>query len=78
MLTHDAMLRIARRYDTVMSQAMLRALGYGAEATGGGRHGRGRKPRPTAANAEMERERRRYRALAWCIANHVSPMDGLR
>lgn len=72
------MLRIARRYDTVMSQALLRALGYGAETPGGHRRGRGRKSRPTAAAAGMEQEGRRYRGLAWCFANHGSPMDGLR
>ena len=70
MVTHDTMLRIARRYDTVMSQAMMRALGYGAKPYGGRR--RGAKPTATAARLVEER---RYRGMAWCFRNHGSPMD---
>ena len=51
--------RIARRYDTAMSRAMLRALG--AKAC----------PRKWHGHAE----RRRYRGLMWCFRNHGSPMD---
>ena len=69
MLTHDAMLRIARRYDTVMSQAMMRALGYGAQAHGGRR----RKAKPATTVNQVEEHR--YRGMAWCFRNHGSPMD---
>ncbi len=72
LLTYDNLLRIARRYDTVMAHAMMRALGHGAETPGGHRRGRGRKPASTAAQLVEER---RYRGMAWCFANHGSPMD---
>ena len=70
MLTHDAMLRIARRYDTVMSQAMMRALGYGAQPHGGRR----RRAKP-AATTTKQVEEHRYQGMAWCFRNHGSPMD---
>ena len=71
MLTHDAMLRIARHYDTVVSHAMMRALGYGAQPHGGRRR---RKAKPAATTAKQVEERR-YRSIVWCFANHGSPMD---
>lgn len=72
MLTHDNLLRIARRYDTLMARAMLRALGYAKPLRGPSR-GRGGRPTPTAAALL---ERRRYSGMGWCFANHGSPMDG--
>ncbi len=65
MLTRDALLHIARRYDTVMSHAMLRALGYGPPARGAARR---KRPRNAAKRA-------RYRDMLWCFRNHGSPMD---
>lgn len=53
---------IALRYDTALSRAMLRALGV-----------------PPAALrrivGRVSREDRRYDGIAWCFANHGSPMD---
>ncbi len=68
MLAHKELLRIARRYDTVMSQALLRALGY----EGLPRHHRRRK---NGGGARRAIERDRYSGMAWCFANHDSPMD---
>lgn len=70
MPTHDEMLRIARRYDTQIAYAMMRALGYGARS-----HGRRRRRARTSATTAGLVEERRYRGMAWCFANHGSPMD---
>lgn len=53
---------IALRHDTLMSRAMLRALGI---------------TRAAAARAVTRTgsEGRRYEGVAWCFANHGSPMD---
>ncbi len=67
MVTRDEMLRAARRYDTLMSRAMLRALG----CQGGGR----RRPRKTAGGRAGERAK--YRGMRRCFANRESPMDRL-
>ncbi len=68
MLTHADLLRIARRHDTTMAHAMLRALGAVPVP-------RARRQPATAAEAM---EGRRYRGLSWCFENHGSPMDGAR
>lgn len=53
--------RIARRYDTSMSRAMLRALGL-----------RRREPVPaTGTVVSVDR----YEGMLWCFENHGSPMD---
>lgn len=53
---------IALRYDTLMSRAMLRALGLTRAVA-------------SAARVRTGSEARRYAGLAWCFANHGSPMD---
>ncbi len=70
MLTHDAMLRIARRHDTLMAHAMMRALGYEGLA-----HRRRHKRK---ADARREVERAKYKGMRWCFRNHGSPMDRKR
>lgn len=66
LLTQDNMLRIARRYDTAMAHAMMRALGF-EPSPWHQRHRRrkGRRPRD-----------RRYDGMLECFRNHGSPMDG--
>lgn len=64
--------RIARRYDTVMSRAMLRALGFLVAEVAQGR------PCPVVRVGHAAREGRRYRGLMECFRNARSPMDGLR
>lgn len=66
MVSHDEMLAIARRYDTLMAHAMLAALGFPRERPMGSRRGRD--------NAHAQADRRRYRAMRWCFENHGSPM----
>lgn len=61
-MTRDMLARIALRYDTTMSRAMLRALGIQA-------------PDPAPAVGAIVRDDRRYDGLAWCFANHGSLMD---
>lgn len=56
------MARIALRYDTAMSRAMLRALGMPAF-----------EPTPKRRRAARAGA---YRGVGWCFANHGSPMDG--
>ncbi len=70
MLAHDAILRIARRYDTAMAQAMMRALGF-VELPKRRRRKRGHGERKAAYRA-------RYRGMRWCFMNHGSPMDRKR
>lgn len=65
MVSHDEMLKIARRYDTLMAQAMMRALGFG--------HERPRRRERKRGNSHAERDRRRYRAMKWCFKNYGSP-----
>ena len=69
MLDRDDLLRIALRHDTVVSQAMLRALGH----QGAHRKGRTRKARPGGARAQGER--RKYAGMLQCFRNPTSPMD---
>ena len=64
--------RIALRYDTVMSRAMLRALGHLVAGRAQGR------PCPIVQVGSAAREGRRYRGLMECFRNSSSPMDGLR
>ncbi len=72
MVSHDELLRIARRYDTVMSLAMLRALGH----VGGPRgHARG-DGRGTCRRAAAERAK--YSGVAQCFRNRISPLDWRR
>ena len=52
---------IARRYDTSMSRAMLRALGLPA-------------PEPAPAPGAVVSVDR-YADVLWCFQNHGSPMD---
>ena len=52
---------IARRYDTSMSRAMLRALGLPA-------------PEPAPAPGTVVSVDR-YADILWCFENHGSPMD---
>lgn len=52
---------IARRYDTPMSRAMLRALGLPS-------------PEPMPAPGTVVAADR-YADLIWCFENHGSPMD---
>lgn len=54
---------IALRYDTVMSRAMLRALGVVVRPEGGA------SPK---ACAKQVREAK-YRGMRWCFENHGSP-----
>lgn len=67
-MTRDEMAAIAMRYDTVMSLAMLRAVGALALAQACAR----------AAAAAALPDGDAYRDVAWCFANHGSPMDGMR
>lgn len=53
---------IALRYDTLMSRAMLRALGITRSVV-------------ARAVTRTGSEGRRYVGMAWCFANHGSPMD---
>lgn len=67
MVTRQAMLDAALRYDTAMSHAMLRALGHDAPETRRGAC-------PVARVGATARDARRYRAMRWCFENHGSPM----
>lgn len=61
MVPRDALASIARRYDTAMSRAMLRALGLPM-------------PEPVRRGVPTRVERV-DRDLMWCFENHGSPMD---
>lgn len=61
-MSRDELAEIALRHDTAMSRAMLRALGIPV-------------PEPAPAVGAIVRADRRYDGLAWCFANHGSPMD---
>lgn len=70
MLTSDAMLRIARRYDTLMAHAMMRALGYEGPAP--------RRRRRRGKGERKAAERAKYKGMRWCFRNYGSPMDRAR
>ncbi len=69
MVTRDEMLRIARRYDTVVAHAMMRALGYQGVPENHHRH------RKRGGGERRAVERARFAGMRWCFANHGSPMD---
>lgn len=70
MVSHGEMLCIARRYDTVVARAFLRALGIGAADV------RPRRRRGRGGNAHRKLERSRYRGWRECFENRgTSPMD---
>lgn len=58
-MTTSDFIRIALRHDTLMSRAMLKACGYPVGVAVGTWH----------AEPESDDE------IAWCFANHGSPMD---
>lgn len=64
MVQRDELSAIARRYDTAMSRAMLRALGLPAPRVS-------RRGVPFVRD-EVDPE------VRWCFENHGSPMDLLR
>lgn len=64
MVKRDELSAIARRYDTAMSRAMLRALGLPAPRVS-------RRGVPFVRD-EVDPE------VRWCFENHGSPMDLLR
>ncbi len=64
MVQRDELSAIARRYDTAMSRAMLRALGLPAPRV----IHRGVPTRVEEVDADIR----------WCFENHGSPMDLLR
>lgn len=63
MLTRKVLASSARRYDTAMSRAMLRALGVAARPEGGA------VPKPCAKRVWDAK----YQGLRWCFENHGSP-----
>ena len=65
MVNQATMLRLARRYDTVMAHAMMRALGFEPSPWHQKRRRRkGGRPRD-----------HRYDGMLECFRNHGSPMD---
>ncbi len=68
MVTRNELLRIARRYDTVVSLAFMRALGCGRDA---------KRPRRRKHGASERRagERSKYKGMLQCFRNPTSPMD---
>lgn len=64
MVQRDELSAIARRYDTAMSRAMLRALGLPA-------------PRVSRRGVPLVRDEVDPE-VRWCFENHGSPMDLLR
>lgn len=63
MLTRKVLASIARRYDTAMSRAMLRALGVVVRPEGGA------VPKPCAKRLLDAK----YQGMRWCFENHGSP-----
>lgn len=63
MLTRKVIASIARRYDTAMSRAMLRALGVVVRPEDGA------VPKPCARRVWDAR----YQDMRWCFENHGSP-----
>ena len=68
MLSVQVLARIALRYDTAMSRAMLRALGVPVPAPAPAPG----TVAPVGAEPEVDPD------VAWCFANRESPMDRLR
>lgn len=72
MVSRSDMLRIARRYDTVVAHAMMRALGYQGMPENRRHHSkRGGGERDAV-------ERAKYAGVRWCFKNIVSPLDWKR
>lgn len=65
MLSIRQLARIALRYDTTMSRAMLRALGIPA-------------PEPMPCAGQVVEAGETDPDVAWCFENHGSPMDRMR
>ena len=63
MLPRKVLASIARRYDTLMSRAMLRALGVAARPEGGA------MSKPCAKRLWDAK----YQGMRWCFENHGSP-----
>lgn len=63
MLTRKVLASIARRYDTAMSRAMLRALGVVVRPEGGA------APKTCAKRVRDAK----YEGMRWCFENHGSP-----
>ena len=63
MLTRKVLASIARRYDTLMSRAMLRALGVVVRPEGVA------VPKPCAKRLWDAK----YQGMRWCFENHGSP-----
>lgn len=63
MLTRKVLASIARRYDTLMSRAMLRVLGVAARSEGEA------SLKPCAKRVRDAR----YQGMRWCFENHGSP-----
>lgn len=63
MLTRKVLASIARRYDTAMSRAMLRALGVAVRPDGRA------VPKPCAKRVRDAK----YEGMRWCFENHGSP-----
>ncbi len=63
MITRKVLASIALRHDTVMSRAMLRALGVAVRPVGGA------VPKPCAKQVRDAK----YEDMRWCFENHCSP-----
>ena len=63
MLTRKVLASFARRYDTAMSRAMLRALGVVVRTE------RNALTKPCAGQVREAK----YRGMKWCFENHGSP-----
>lgn len=63
MLTRKVLASIARRYDTAMSRAMLRALGVVARPEARA------VPKPCAKRVWDAK----FQGMSWCFENHGSP-----
>lgn len=68
MVSRSDMLRIARRYDTVVAHAMMRALGYQGVP-------RCRRRRERGGGERRAADRAKFADVRWCFENHGSPMD---
>ena len=66
MVSVEYIIKAALEHDTAMSRAFLRACGIAAAP----------KPAPCSQNVvSAEAAREMDPGLAWCFANHGSPMD---
>lgn len=63
MLTRKVLASIVLRYDTLMSRAMLRALGVAARSEGEA------SPKPCSKRVRGAR----YQGMRWCFENYGSP-----